>query len=363
MSFTQRIMLWYKNHQRELPWRETNNPYKTWLSEIILQQTRISQGIQYYYRFLEKFPDVESLAKASEDEVLALWQGLGYYSRARNLHHTARTIVNDHNGEFPQDHKKLLSLKGVGSYTAAAIASMAFSMPHAAVDGNVARVISRYFGIEEPIDHPKIKKSIEETAQSLLDINDPGGFNQAMMDFGSMVCKPAAPLCNQCPLAMDCKALFMKKTNTIPYKAKKVSVKQRYFHFFLLSNSEGFPKEFFIEKRKGNDIWKNLYQLPMIETEEPLLAQGTNALNPLCFLEEEELLALNDQLPMQFSHILTHQKIEARFYHLRVKDATFASLKNQYASVDIELFYQMGKPVLITKYLNVLENNLNEGKW
>lgn len=358
MTFTQRIMLWYKNHQRDLPWRNISDPYKTWLSEIILQQTRISQGTKYYYRFIEMFPTIEALAEASEDSVLSLWQGLGYYSRARNLHATAKTIVKEYNGDFPADFHKLLKLKGIGHYTSAAIASMAFGLPHAAVDGNVARVLARFFGIEEPIDHPGTKKSLQEIAQSLLDRNDPGGYNQAMMDFGSLICKPSAPLCQQCPLNRDCKAFVMNKTDIIPRKSKKTKVKPRFFHFFLLTPSDPFPELLFIEKRKGNDIWKNLYQLPLIET---IDNDSTNDIinhHPLKVLTKEEWVLLHKIQPMQFTHVLSHQKIYASFYYLTVKEAAVQELKTHYQLIGFDQFKELGKPALISNYLKLIEKEL-----
>ncbi len=352
MDFTSRLLQWYKNNRRELPWRETRDPYKIWLSEIILQQTRIAQGMSYYHKFLEWFPDVHSLAQATEDKVLGAWQGLGYYSRARNLHHTARIIANEHNGVFPADYKSLLQLKGIGAYTAAAIASIAFGLPKAAVDGNVTRVIARYFGIEEPVDDTAIKKNIEETAAALLDPRQPGNFNQAMMDFGALVCKPGKPDCHICPFAEDCVALSEGMTQKIPLKAKKVKQKQRFFHFFLFYWPEKEPEFLFIEKRKGNDIWKNLYQLPLIETSGPLFEWQQFDTHPVLskILSQQMSLSIKGT-PEKYSHQLTHQRIEAFFYKILLPPEYYSIFEKDFAKRRFGDFAHMGKPVLITRFL------------
>ncbi len=352
MNFTPRLLQWYKENHRDLPWRTTHDPYKIWLSEIILQQTRIAQGMSYYHTFLELFPDVQSLAEASEDKVLGAWQGLGYYSRARNLHHTAKTIVRDYHGSFPADYQLLLNLKGIGAYTAAAIASIAFELPTAAVDGNVTRVIARYYGIEEPVDNTKVKKSIEEIAAELLDPKYPGHFNQAMMDFGAMVCKPANPDCLNCPFARECAARVKNKIHLIPLKTKKVKQKLRYFHFFLFCWPENNPEFLFIEKREGNDIWRNLYQLPLIETQKPDFEWQNFASHPALnnILKKKLSLAI-DGIPERITHQLTHQRIEAFCYKIPLPLHYISIFEKDFIRLRFEDFAQMGKPVLITRFL------------
>ncbi|TVQ09939.1 MAG: A/G-specific adenine glycosylase [Bacteroidetes bacterium] len=352
MDFTLRLLQWYKVNHRNLPWRDTTDPYKIWLSEIILQQTRIAQGTSYYFRFLELFPNVHSLARASEDKVLGAWQGLGYYSRARNLHHTARVVANEYDGVFPADYKLLLELKGIGPYTAAAIASIAFGLPRAAIDGNVTRVIARYFGIEDPVDDTLIKKTIEETAAELLPPQQPGNFNQAMMDFGAIICKPGKPHCNICPFAEECIARKNGLISKIPLKSKKVKQKLRHFHFFLFYWPENEPEYLLIEKRKGNDIWKNLYQLPLIETQTPQLEWQLFEKHPVVsniFHQDPNLLIKGT--PERFIHQLTHQRIEAFFYKISLPPEYYSIFEKDFMKIRFGDFAHMGKPVLINRFL------------
>ncbi len=264
--FIHQIYSWFSFHKRELPWRSTRDPYKIWLSEIILQQTRILQGIDYYQRFIEKFPTIFDLANASEDEVLKLWQGLGYYSRARNLHYTAQFIVNNFNGRFPTDYKTILSLKGIGHYTAAAISSIAFDQPYPAVDGNIYRLISRYFGIKSPVDTEKGKKEVIEIAKELMPKKNAGFHNQALMEFGALQCIPKSPNCKICPLYDSCYAVKHNLQNELPLKTKKTKQRTRYFYYYLIE----YKNSIYFEKRETNDIWKNLYQLPLLESVEEL---------------------------------------------------------------------------------------------
>lgn len=303
-SFHLLIIKWYRQNARILPWRDTVNPYFIWLSEIILQQTRVQQGMDYYLKFVERFPTVDLLANADEQEVLSLWQGLGYYSRARNLHATAKIISNDYNNVFPSNYKEILDLKGVGTYTASAIASFAFGLPHAVVDGNVYRVISRYLDIEVPIDTGAGKKLFEALAAELMGENPPAIHNQAIMEFGALQCVPANPNCAICPLASRCLAL---QNNTIaqrPVKSTKIKTRNRYFHFALFEN-EG---KIILDKRVGKDIWQHLFQLPMIETEGELEPKEIHAL----LAEAYELNPQSVSEPIK--HILSHQKIHARIW-------------------------------------------------
>ena len=268
-NFSEILINWYREHKRELPWRESSDPYLIWISEIILQQTRVVQGYDYFIRFIKRFPDVTSLAEADEDEVMKFWQGLGYYSRARNLHAAARSM----NGVFPKTYPEVLALKGVGEYTAAAICSFAYNMPYAVVDGNVYRVLSRYLGIETPIDSTEGKKLFASLAGEFLDKSRPAVYNQAIMDFGAIQCTPQNPACLFCPLAGSCMALSKSMVAQLPVKQHKTKTTERFLNYIYVRAGACT----FINKRTGNDIWKNLFELPLIETassvtEEELLA-------------------------------------------------------------------------------------------
>ncbi len=347
MNFSEKILVWYKKNQRELPWRSTHDPYKVWLSEIILQQTRIAQGIAYYNKFLEKFPDIYQLAGASEDQVLATWQGLGYYSRARNLHHTAKDIVENYQGQFPSTYDELLKLKGLGKYTAAAIASIAFNRSVAVVDGNVLRLICRYFGIEKPIDRPSVAKEIEGIANELIDPDHPSAFNQAMMDLGATVCKPQTPSCQICPFIGECIAQKNGLQSKIPFKEKKVKVKKRFFHFFFFYHKTENQLAICVEKRTGNDIWKNLYQFPLIETPDNDMPKENIYLKALSENGEKILIEGSGS---RFKHVLTHQVIEAFFYKIPLS-STVGAMPPGVQWIDYEKFENMGKPVLISRFL------------
>ncbi|WP_439150996.1 A/G-specific adenine glycosylase [Winogradskyella sp.] len=276
MDFKSQLINWYSNHKRDLPWRQTKNPYYIWLSEIILQQTQVKQGLPYYVAFLKEYPTVFDLANASEEEVLKLWQGLGYYSRARNLHTTAKFIANDLNGVFPNTYKELIKLKGVGDYTASAIASIAFNEAAAVVDGNVYRVLARYFGINTPINSTKGIKEFKKLATSLIDKSRPATFNQAIMEFGATQCKPKNPYCLICPFQNSCVALQKNLINTLPVKLKKTKVTTKYFNYLVFVDSKKYT---LFEKRTKRGIWQNLYQFPLIETERSLNSEEFDLLN------------------------------------------------------------------------------------
>jgi A/G-specific adenine glycosylase len=306
-SFTTALLQWHENHGRDLPWRHTTDPYPIWLSEVILQQTRIAQGTAYWERFMKRFPTVESLAAASEDEVLRLWQGLGYYSRARNLHAAAMQIVEM--GSFPKNHEEIRRLKGVGDYTAAAIASFAFGLPHAAIDGNAYRVLARYYGIETPINTTIAKKEFAALAQQLLPSDRAADFNQAMMDFGATLCTPTSPQCSECPLAEGCDALHTHRTQVLPIKQKTVKMATRHFTFIYI-RCQG---ETAIMRRPAGDIWQGLWQ--------PLLIESASDNNPMRI--EDLPLDLNDANKAKLTlvatgvkHVLTHRIIMADFYLL-----------------------------------------------
>lgn len=312
-DFRGNIHAWFLTNKRELPWRNTKNPYKIWLSEIILQQTRVYQGMIYYNRFIEKFPTISLLALASEDEILKLWQGLGYYSRARNLHFTAKYIVENFNGRFPTDYKSILNLKGVGPYTAAAISSIAFSLPHATVDGNIYRVLSRYYGIPTPIDSSQGKKEFQEVAEELIESVDPGFHNQALMEFGALQCVPKSPDCYNCPVASTCYAKKRGKVEELPVKSKKLKQLNRYFYYYFIDDGDST----YLEKRTANDIWKNLYQFPLIEFKKPLSEEELLEIEIPCFQSEQANIK---SISAEKKHILSHQVIYARVIHIELNN-------------------------------------------
>ncbi|MBI4946357.1 MAG: A/G-specific adenine glycosylase [Bacteroidetes bacterium] len=322
MNFSQTIIRWYNKNKRDLPWRHTNDPYKIWLSEIILQQTRVQQGLPYYETFVKKFPTVHHLAKAKEDVVMKTWQGLGYYSRARNLHHSAKFISKELKGIFPKEFDEIKKLKGIGEYTAGAIASFAFNKPHPVVDGNVFRVIARYFAITTQIDSTEGKKEFTRKAELLLDKKIPGIFNQAIMEFGAMQCVPQNPDCEKCPLKKSCKALAKSMVSSLPIKSKKNKIQTRYFNYFVIRRNG----KILIKKRIENDIWKNLYDFPMIETKKEILPPLSRLLSEP--LHRMELVGSDASLierlggvsiisvSKSFKHILSHQVIFARFWEV-----------------------------------------------
>lgn len=341
--FSHSLISWYSVHKRDLPWRNTSDPYIIWLSEIILQQTRVDQGYSYFMRFVSRFPSVKDLAAADEDEVLKLWQGLGYYSRARNLHTTAKIIASQYNGIFPPSYKDILSLKGVGEYTTAAILSFSYNLPYAVVDGNVYRVLSRVFGIEEPIDTTKGKKIFAELAETLLDKKNPGLYNQAIMDFGALQCVPASPNCTECPIADFCFALAKNKISELPKKQGKQKSRNRYFNYLDIR----FNDNMYIQKRTAKDIWQNLYELPLIESDIPLTLEQ---------LEKEEAFKNTFQnttiasisSPVQLKHVLSHQVIYASFYRINIQ----AELSNSpFLSVKTEEIDRYAVSRLVEKYL------------
>ncbi len=299
-NFSLRLLEWYGNNGRQLPWRQTTDPYRIWISEVILQQTRVAQGYDYFLRFIQRFPDVMSLAAASEDEVLRLWQGLGYYSRARNLHAAALQIRQL--GHFPDTYEDIRRLKGVGDYTAAAIASLAFGLPHAVVDGNVFRVLARYFGIDTPIDSSAGRRLFAALAQEMLVSERPADYNQAIMDFGALQCVPKSPQCEACPLSETCQAFAEGRVGQLPVKQHVARVRERFFTYVYV-RCKG---EILLQRRPAGDIWQGLYQPAMLESECPLSAS-----------EVREWLGCQGPLTLLRSdvrHQLTHQLLHADFY-------------------------------------------------
>lgn len=312
-SIAPTLLAWYERHGRELPWRATRNPYHIWLSEVILQQTRVEQGWAYYLRFVERWPDVHALAAASEDEVLKAWQGLGYYSRARNLHAAAQQIVRDFGGEFPLTYEAIRTLRGVGDYTAAAIASMAFDLPCAVVDGNVYRVLARLFDLATPIDSSEGRKGFAALAQSLLDPRHAAAYNQAIMDFGAIQCTPQHPACTVCPLADRCLALAAGSVAERPVKQGRTRIRDRYFHYLHLTDGT----HTLLHRREGGDIWQGLYEFPLIESERPLSVDelcATATLREWMGDRHYRIVAVAPQPP----HQLSHQRLHATFYRIEM---------------------------------------------
>ena len=315
MIFSKTLTYWYSNNKRNLPWRQTRDPYFIWLSEIILQQTQVKQGLPYYEAFISEFPSVFHLAKSEESKVLKLWQGLGYYSRARNLHATANYVVDELNGEFPKDYKGLLKLKGVGDYTASAIASICFNEVAAVVDGNVYRVLSRFFGIDTPINSSKGAKEFKALAQELIDKKNPAEFNQAIMEFGAIQCKPKNPDCNSCPFNTGCIAFNMDRINDLPVKIKSAKAKKKYFNFLVFISKDN---KTILEKREGKGIWQNLYQFPLVETEKNVTAKTLKSIikdHGLIKSKSFEMSLYNKDMIV---HKLSHQHLYTKFWILNV---------------------------------------------
>ncbi len=308
-GYRKALTVWYNHAKRDLPWRDSPEPYHIWVSEVILQQTRIQQGTEYYHNFLRLFPDVISLANAPEEEVLKAWQGLGYYSRARNMHHAAKTIQSAHNGAFPSDYLSIKKLKGIGDYTAAAIASIAFGLPYAVVDGNVFRVLSRFFGISTPIDSTAGKKEFYQLAQLMLDPTRPGEANQALMELGAIQCLPAQPLCPDCPLKTACYAYVNQCFESFPVKSKKTKQKERYLNFIYLH----LKNKLFLEKRDDKDIWRKMFQFPMIETDTPASPEEVMAGKAWEDLFKNSSITIETVYPERI-HLLTHQRLHIRFF-------------------------------------------------
>ncbi|MDX1686271.1 MAG: A/G-specific adenine glycosylase [Saprospiraceae bacterium] len=301
-KFGDRLLEWYKQNQRSLPWNESSDPYEIWVSEIILQQTQVTQALPYYKRFLKTFPDIRTLAEADQDEVLKSWEGLGYYSRARNLHKGARYVQENYEGRLPRSRQELLTIPGIGPYTSSAIAAFAFGQSEAVVDGNVLRVMSRYLALTHDISKATTRLEIERLSKTALRGHDPADYNRAIMDLGATICRPRQPLCEECPVNEYCEARANDLIDVLPFNSKKIVRQQRYLHYFIITENN----ELVVEKRRNEGIWKGLYQLPLIETtsklEEPELGQlsmgSTGPFRPLHGLK----------------HQLTHQTLHIEFY-------------------------------------------------
>lgn len=317
MSFTPQITSWYRKNKRNLPWRHADNPYVIWIAEVVFQQTRIEQGLPFFTKFLEKFPSINHLANAKTEEVLKKWQGLGYYSRARNLHFSAQFIVNELGGEFPSNYKDLLKLKGVGPYIAAEVASVCFNEPVAAVDGNVQRVISRVFNIAEAVNSPSGDKIVRAFSQEHLDVSNPGDYNQAVMELGALICTPKNPNCEQCPVADVCVANQKGIQESLPVKLKKVKVRKRYFNYFLHMVNGRLA----MRQRPPGDVWQGLFE-PVLE-------------------EVEKMEELDNTLIYQEQRVLSHQKIEMRFFDC---NRPKAKLDDAYKWYSLKEIYELPVP-------------------
>ncbi len=346
--FTKQLTAWHATeNNRNLPWKNEPEPYKIWLSEVILQQTRALQGLPYYLRFVDAFPTVKDLAAAKDEDAFRLWQGLGYYNRCKNMLATARYITNELKGKFPTTYDTLLQLKGIGPYTASAIASFAFGLPHAVVDGNVYRVLSRYFGIDTPFDTTEGKNIFSTLAHELLETKDSAAYNQAIMDLGATVCTPGKPLCDQCPLQKKCFAFDRGLTDLLPVRSKKLKIRKRYFHYLLLL----WNNTLWIHKRNGNDIWENLYEPLLIEDTEPI---DLEKLIQCSFFKDNDIKYSSITYSGSYCQRLTHQQIETRFFIVTLSKKPKIHLHDGLWVKTSEL----GKTAFPKTLVSFLENNL-----
>ncbi len=346
-DFSRILIRWYHRHHRDLPWRHTCDPYKIWLSEIILQQTRVAQGMPYYLRFAEQYPTVFDLARADEQEVLRLWQGLGYYSRARNMHRTARQVADEYGGAFPPTYAELLKLKGVGHYTAAAIASFAFGEAVPAVDGNVFRVLARIFGIKTDILSSPAKKEFTEVARHLIPADDPATFNQAMIEFGAIQCQPVAPDCLLCPFNALCYAFQHGAQKQLPVKSKKAKVRDRYLNYLILEKNGQLA----MRQRTARDVWQGLFDFVLVESPYPVdTADQLTSYSPTAL---EWLQTGRLALPQKtYVHLLSHQKLHVRFWHVHWDQAMGADkLPEEFAFYDRSAIENLPKPILIDTFI------------
>ncbi|QJW91404.1 A/G-specific adenine glycosylase [Spirosoma taeanense] len=345
-NFAPTLERWYERHKRDLPWRHTRDPYSIWLSEIILQQTRVAQGKPYYERFLAAYPTITDMARADERELLRLWQGLGYYSRARNLHQTARYITDELVGKFPDTFQNLLKMKGIGVYTAAAIASFAFGERVPVVDGNVYRVLARVFGVSEDITTTAAKKTFSWLAMRLIQrADDPATYNQAIMEFGAIQCTPVAPDCLLCPLQQECVAFQTGRQHLLPVKAKKAPVRERYFHYLIFQHGSKLA----MRERTDRDIWQNLHEFYLVETDEP-----KKQLRELPLPDSiQEFVQRHGQAtpPTEAVQLLSHQRIRAVFFRIELPDDANGRLPMGLAWYTMAEVEQLPKPLLVTNYL------------
>lgn len=343
--FTKRMIEWNRTeNDRSMPWKGEKDPYRIWISEVILQQTRVEQGWSYYERFIARFPDVQALATAKDEEVFKYWEGLGYYSRCRNLLFSARYIHQELGGKFPTTYVGIAALKGIGPYTAAAIASFAFGLPYAVVDGNVIRVLSRYFGLDIPVDQPASRKLFFERADELLDKKNPAEYNQAIMDFGATICKPRNPLCESCPMQSSCKAYALGMVDQLPLKAKKIEKKKRFLHYLILE----YKGSLFLRKRIEKDIWQNLFEFYLIEDDALLDAQKLLKKPVITSLLKKSSFQLIESSDSR-RQVLSHQALEGRFFHLRLTSKP--NLPKEFIAVPQAAISQYPFPRFIQAYM------------
>lgn len=341
-DFCKILTCWYLENKRDLPWRKTKDSYVIWLSEIILQQTRVSQGLPYFLRFIEQFPTVSKLANASEEEVLKLWQGLGYYSRARNLHTASKMVIENFNGKFPVTYKELIKLKGVGVYTASAIASFSNNEQVAVVDGNVYRVLARIYGVFTPINSTEGEKEFKKLADSLLSKENPADHNQAIMEFGALACTPKKASCATCPFSKECYAYINNVVDQLPVKIKKLKIRKRYFTFVVVRSNE----RLLVQKRSEKDIWQHLYQFPLIESQAALTSAEAKEKIGALGVQGGNLRLLNRLVK---PHKLSHQHIFADFYEIEVAD--FNNIDTSYVEIPFVTIDSYPVPVLISNFL------------
>lgn len=338
--FRNNLIQWYLHNKREMPWRNTTNPYHIWLSEIILQQTRVAQGLPYYERFVAAYPTVQDLAAASEEDVLKLWQGLGYYSRGRNLHFTAQYITNELQGEFPNTYKELLKLKGVGDYTASAIASISFNEPTAVVDGNVYRVLARVYGIHTAINTTQGAKEFKALAQELIDPAQPATFNQAIMEFGAIQCKPQNPYCLHCVFQEECYAFRNNKIKELPVKIKNIKIRKRYLNYLVFVSKD---QKTMFKQRTGKGIWQGLYEFPMLEMEEEdLRFRESASFKKKLSLYTVHSIEKHNEKPIL--HKLSHQHLSITFWIVNVDDLE--------KGIPISSLTEFPTPVVIANFIN-----------
>ena len=351
-NIADKLLKWYDPELRQLPWKASKDPYKIWLSEIILQQTRVAQGMPYYLKFVERFPTIENLANAPQDEILKLWEGLGYYSRARNLHTAAKQVMEEFGGKFPNTYSSIIKLKGVGDYTASAIASFAFNESTAVVDGNVYRFLSRIFGIEEAIDSSIGKKLFKEYAQKNIDIRRPDLYNQAIMDFGALICKPANPDCVTCPFQSDCIAYNTGEINMLPYKSKKIKKKDRYFNFYVFYNKD----QIIVHQRTLKDIWKGLYQFPKLESKDHLLTVNDIDKNSTKWMQILNDNASKKLISKTFKQTLTHQNIKAQFILIENPSLNIMELPKNVTLIKVGELSNFAFPKIINDFLSEFQD-------
>jgi len=346
MSIHEILGDWFEANKRNLPWRSTSDPYKIWISEVILQQTRVNQGIEYYRKFIQVFPDIISLANSQIDIVLKIWQGLGYYTRARNIHETAKYIARVLKGIFPGSYNELINLKGIGSYTAAAIASIAFKEPVAAIDGNVRRVLGRLFYIRYDLNSGRGKLKITKYADSILDSLNPGRHNQALMELGAIICLPKNPKCIQCPLTSKCLAFRNNRMNDIPLYTRKKKSRDRFLIYMIITTEDS---RLLLGRREGKDIWNQLYEFPMTETNAEFNEKDLREIFDRKFnlkIENTEIIKISPEV----YHSLSHQRLISRFIHMRIRNPDLLD-KNGYFWIKTHDFRQFPVPRLIDKYV------------